>query len=184
MVALQTWHTKWIFYLFLAPRDRTEVQYRIADSKTMNNPSRKPHIAKHDSGRCGGANTIPVWNLQIKVFFQSKARSCRDHSLSNSLPFLWQRLKNWQPDHTKKHSAAPPGIEPGVLRIPVARSNPWTTKPRQGLCANSHLSPSRQFLFHYELTRIARVYKHAATNENSLDFKSVQSKARSCRDHS
>ena len=36
---------------------------------------------------------------------------------------------------------------------------------------NCHLSPSCQFFFHYKVTRIARVYKHAATNENSLDLK-------------
>ena len=42
-----------------------------------------------------------------------------------------------------------------------------------------------QFFFHYEVTGIARVYKHAATNAMELaGFKSVQSKARLCRDHS
>ena len=35
---------------------------------------------------------------------------------------------------------------------------------------NFRLSPSCQFFFHYEVTRIARVYKHAATNDNSLDL--------------
>ena len=35
---------------------------------------------------------------------------------------------------------------------------------------NSRLLPSCQFFFHYEVTRVARVYKHAATNENSLDL--------------
>ena len=35
---------------------------------------------------------------------------------------------------------------------------------------NFRLSPSCQFFFHYEVTRIARVYKNAATNDNSLDL--------------
>ena len=35
---------------------------------------------------------------------------------------------------------------------------------------NFRLSPSCQLFFHYEVTRIARVYKHAATNDNSLDL--------------
>ena len=35
---------------------------------------------------------------------------------------------------------------------------------------NFRLSPSCQFFFHYEVTRIAQVYKHAATNDNSLDL--------------
>ena len=35
---------------------------------------------------------------------------------------------------------------------------------------NFRLSPSCQFFFHSEVTRIARVYKHAATNDNSLDL--------------
>ena len=42
----------------------------------------------------------------------------------------------------KKHSAAPPGIEPRVLRILVARSNHWATKPQRELRVNSRLSPS------------------------------------------
>ena len=70
----------------------------------------------------------------------------------------------------KKHSAAPPGIEPRILRILVARSNHWATKPQRELRVNFRLSPSCQFFFHYEVTRIARVYKHAATNDNSLDL--------------
>ena len=46
----------------------------------------------------------------------------------------------------------------------------YTTELRShnGNCVR--LSPSRQFFFHYEVTRIARVYKHAATNDNSLDL--------------
>ena len=35
---------------------------------------------------------------------------------------------------------------------------------------NFRLSPSCQFFFHYEVTRIARVHKHASTNDNSLDL--------------
>ena len=70
----------------------------------------------------------------------------------------------------KKHSAAPPGIEPRILRNLVARSNHWATKPQRELRVNFRLSPSCQFFFHYEVTRIARVYKHAATNDNSLDL--------------
>ena len=70
----------------------------------------------------------------------------------------------------EKHSAAPPGIEPKVLRILVARSNHWASKPQRELRVNFRLSPSCQFFFHYEVTRIARVYKHAATNDNSLDL--------------
>ena len=70
----------------------------------------------------------------------------------------------------KKHSAAPPGIEPKVLRILVARSNHWATKPQRELRVNFRLSPSCQFFFRYEVTRIARVYKHAATNDSSLDL--------------
>ena len=82
------------------------------------------------------------------------------------------RRTDMQPDQTKKHSAAPPGIEPKVLRILVARSNHWATKPQRELRVNFRLSPSCQlfFFFHYEVTRIARVYKHAATNDNSLDL--------------
>ena len=49
----------------------------------------------------------------------------------------------------KKHSAAPPGIEPRILRILVARSNHWATKPQRELRVNSRLSPSCQFFFHY-----------------------------------
>ena len=70
----------------------------------------------------------------------------------------------------KKHSAAPPRIEPRILRNLVARSNHWATKPQRELRVNFRLSPSCQFFFHYEVTRIARVYKHAATNDNSLDL--------------
>ena len=71
----------------------------------------------------------------------------------------------------KKHTAAPPlKIEPRILQIPVARSNHWATKPQRELRVNFRLSPSCQFLFHYEVTRIARVYKHATTNNNSLDL--------------
>ena len=44
----------------------------------------------------------------------------------------------------KKHSAAPPGIEPRILRILVARSN-WATKPQRELRVNFRLSPSCQF---------------------------------------
>ena len=47
----------------------------------------------------------------------------------------------------KKHSAAPPGIEPRILRIPVARSNHWATKPQRELRVNSRFSPSCQFFF-------------------------------------
>ena len=36
----------------------------------------------------------------------------------------------------KKHSAAPPGIEPRILRILVARSNHWATKPQRELRVN------------------------------------------------
>ena len=59
------------------------------------------------------------------------------------------KKKNWQPDQTKKHSAAPPGIEPKVLRILVARSNHWATKPQRELRVNFRLSPSCQLFFHY-----------------------------------
>ena len=58
----------------------------------------------------------------------------------------------------RKNSAAPPGIEHRVLQIPVARSNHWASKPQRELRVNSQLSPSCQFFFHYEVTRIARVY--------------------------
>ena len=47
---------------------------------------------------------------------------------------------------------------PGSLRILVARSNHWATKPQRELRVNFRLSPSCQFFFHYEVTRIARVY--------------------------
>ena len=68
--------------------------------------------------------------------------------------------KNWQPDQTKKHSAAPPGIEPKVLRILVARSNHWATKPQRELRVNFRLSPSCQLFFHYEwLERATRIRK-------------------------
>ena len=70
----------------------------------------------------------------------------------------------------EKTQRSPPGIKPKVLRILVARSNHWATKPQRELRVNSRLSPSCQFFFHYEVTRIARVYKHAATNDNSLDL--------------
>ena len=43
-------------------------------------------------------------------------------------------------------------------------------KPQRELRVNFRLSPSCQFFFHYEVTRIARVYEHAATNDNSLDL--------------
>ena len=47
----------------------------------------------------------------------------------------------------KKHSAAPPGIEPRILRILVARSNHWATKPQRELRVNFRLSPSCQIIF-------------------------------------
>ena len=70
-------------------------------------------------------------------------------------------------DEKTQHSTA--GIWTRVFQTLVGRSNHWATKPRQKLRANSCLSPSCQFFFHYEVTRIARVYKHT-TNENSLDL--------------
>ena len=39
----------------------------------------------------------------------------------------------------EKHNAAPPGIEPRVLRILVARSNNWATKPQPELRVNGEL---------------------------------------------
>ena len=46
----------------------------------------------------------------------------------------------------KKHSAAPPGIEPRILRNLVARSNHWATKPQQELRVNFRLSEKREEL--------------------------------------
>ena len=104
----------------------------------------------------------------------SAVRGCPTKS-NKSWPVKFSSL--WAPTkieeltaETKKHSAAPPGIEPKVLWILVARSNHWATKPQRELRVNSRLSPSCPFFFYYEVTRIARVYKHAETNENSLDL--------------
>ena len=87
-----------------------------------------------------------------------------DHSVINTY-FLNQILFSFSADkdrrsdsRIRKHSAAPPGIEPRILRILVARSNHWATKPQRELRVNFRLSPSCQFFFHYDVTRIARVY--------------------------
>ena len=39
----------------------------------------------------------------------------------------------------KKHSAAPPGIEPRILRVLVARSNHWATKPQRDPAVSSSI---------------------------------------------
>ena len=106
-------------------------------------------------------------NQMIVRLWQGKNGLLFNHSL---LFQLRQIQKSWQPDETKKHSTAPTGIEPRILRTLVARSNHWATKPQPELCVNFRLSPSCQFFLHYEVTRIARVYKHGATNDNSLDL--------------
>ena len=81
-----------------------------------------------------------------------------------------QILFSFSSNKDEKHSAAPPEIEPRILWNPVARSNHWATKPQQELHVNFRLSPRSQFFFHYEVTRIARIYKHAVTNKNCLDL--------------
>ena len=70
--------------------------------------------------------------------------------LSNQILFSFSSDKDRRTDNRirrKKHSAAPPGIEPRILRILVARSNHWATKPQRELRVNFRLSPSCQFFF-------------------------------------
>ena len=69
---------------------------------------------------------------------------CTDHEI---LPFLIKfsshsaptRIEELTAGSDEKHSAAPPGIEPRVLRILVARYNHWATKPQRELRVNSSI---------------------------------------------
>ena len=54
----------------------------------------------------------------------------------------------------EKHSASPPGIEPRVLRILVARSNHWATKPQRELGVKSRLSPNARAALFFRLIRL------------------------------
>ena len=70
----------------------------------------------------------------------------------------------------EKHSAAPPGIEPRVLWILVVRSNHWAMKPRRKCM---WILAFHQAVSSFPLRGnpdCPTVYKHAATNENSLDW--------------
>ena len=63
----------------------------------------------------GFLNSLLSGSFLIKVFSFSSEKDRRTDS----------RIRR------KKHSAAPPGIEPRILRILVARSNHWATKPKR-----------------------------------------------------
>ena len=87
------------------------------------------------------------------IIFKRASRLIKFSSLS--APTKIEKLTSGSDE---KHSAALPGIEPRVLRIPFAHSNHRATKPQRELRVNFRLSSSCQFFFHHEVTRIARVY--------------------------
>ena len=89
---------------------------------------------------------------------------CHGKELNNVIKFSFlsapTKIELIARSNEKKNSAAPPGIEAKVLRILVARSDHWATKPQRELRVNFRLSPScwLKFFFHYEVTRIAWVW--------------------------
>ena len=67
-----------------------------------------------------------------------------------SVPFL--RIEELRAGSDEKTQHSPAGIQTRVFRLPIGRSNHWATKPWQELRANSRLSLSCWFFFHYEVT--------------------------------
>ena len=61
--------------------------------------------------------------------------------IPNQILFSFNSDKDRRTDSwiRRKNSAAPPGIQPRILRIPVARSNHWATKPQRELLSLSEL---------------------------------------------
>ena len=119
------------------------------------------------------SHRVSIYLFDATILYTNKTRKLALVGIIPNQLFSFSSDKDRRTDsriRRKKHSAAPPRIEPRILRILVARSNHWATKPQRELRVNFRLSPSCQFFFHYEVTRIARVYKHAATNDKSLDL--------------
>ena len=89
---------------------------------------------------------------------------------SNQTPFFFlsDKCELTAGQTKKKHSAAPPGVEPGSSDC---RTGALTTELRSHNNDSERISPSSQFFFRYEMTRMhVRAYKHVETNENSLDI--------------
>ena len=69
----------------------------------------------------------------FNVCIHSKTHSCRDHSLSNSLPFSPNKDRRTDSRiRRKKHNIAPLGIEPRVFRLSVLLS---LLEKRADLCS-------------------------------------------------
>ena len=71
----------------------------------------------------------------------------------------------------EKTQRSPAGIEPRVLRILVARSNHWATKPQRELREFSTFT-KLSVLFHYEVhvTRIAQILSLSELKEENRPF--------------
>ena len=84
------------------------------------------------------------WILRKKIFhiraydFGVQFSFKSNHNYSLSAPTKIEELTAGSGE--KKHNAALPGIEPRILRILVARSNHWATKPQRELRVNFRLS--------------------------------------------